>query len=144
MAVHYYMDQENDLLVGEISGVTVVDDVIKAAHKIFTETGGTAFYKNTLVVVEPDTLASLMDVDALIRLRSFLESWGDRLPGRKIRTVFLCEDPNFRPLLLKRWQELSKDTTNYEADVRIMTNREDAIAWLKEVKPAQPDLTRAR
>ena len=143
MAVHYYVDEENDLLIGEASGLAVVDDFITSANKLFTETDGGAFYKNHLFVIEPDTLASLLSMDALVRLREQFEFWGEKYPGRDVRTVLLCEG-TVEPLVFKRWQELSKEARNYRSDIRIMSDRAEAMAWLKEKKPVQPHVTRAR
>lgn len=143
MAVRYYVDEENDLLIGEASGLAVVDDFITSANKLFTETDGGAFYKNHLFVIEPDTLASLLSMDALVRLREQFEFWGEKYPGRDVRTVLLCEG-TVEPLVFKRWQELSKEARNYRSDIRIMSDRAEAMAWLKEKKPVQPHVTRAR
>jgi len=143
MAVRYYVDEENDLLIGEASGLAVVDDFITSASKVFAETDGAAFYKNHLFVIEPDTLASLLDMDALGRLREQFEFWGEKYPGRDVRTVLLCEG-TVEPLVFKRWQELSKDARNYRSNIRIMSDRAEAMAWLKEARPAQTHLNRGQ
>ena len=143
MVVRYYVDEENDLLIGEASGLAVVEDFITSANKVFTETDGAAFYKNHLFVVDPDTLASLLNMDALVRLREQFEFWGEKYPGRDVRTVLLCEG-TVEPLVFKRWQELSKDAKSYRSNIRIMSDREEAMAWLKEKRPAQPKVNRAR
>ena len=132
MAVRYYVDEDDDLLIGIASGLIAVDQLITALNKIITETNGAAFYKNHLFILEQDSLSSLMDSDALLRLRGFLESWGERLPGRNVRTVLLVSDPDFHPTSVKRWEKINSDALNYRANMRIMTDRDEAIAWLKD------------
>ncbi len=54
MAVRYYVDEDDDLLIGIASGLIAVDQLITALNKIITETNGAAFYKNHLFILEQE------------------------------------------------------------------------------------------
>jgi hypothetical protein len=139
MTAHYYVDEQHDLLIGSVSGLLQVDEIISEANRVFTDTNGAAFMKNHLFVVEPNALSSLIDEEAMIRLRAFTDSWGRKYPGRHIRTAVLVEDGIYKESLFRRWQAIVKDAMHYREDTRIMTDRAEALAWLAEPRSKTGD-----
>ena len=132
MAAHYYVDEKNDILVGVASGLVQVDELISEANRVFTETNGAAFTKNHLFVLAAGALSSMIDEDAMLRLRAFIESWAEKFPGRYIRTAILVEDTSYKEHAFEKWEEIVEDAANYRVETRIMTDRNKAIAWLTE------------
>ena len=132
MAAHYYVDEKNDILVGVASGLVQVDELISEANRVFTETNGAAFTKNHLFVLAAGALSSMIDEDAMTRLRGFIESWAAKFPGRYVRTAILVEDTSYKEHAFERWEEIVEDAANYRVETRIMTDRDKAVAWLTE------------
>jgi hypothetical protein len=134
MSVNFHIDKEHDLLVAKVSGVVTADDIITATDKVIRDSRGAGFYKNHLFELEPDSVLSLLDLNGLLRLRRFLEELGKKYPGRNVRTVFLVTDRHVQAGTVEVWRAVAREASNFKVDIRIMTDRAQALAWLKEPK----------
>jgi hypothetical protein len=134
MAVVFHRDEGLDLLVASASGVVTAEDVIAGAERVFKESRGAAFYQNHLFEIEKDAVGSLIDLKALFRIRRFLEEWGEKYPGRNVRTVFLVPDRTALTGVIDVWHAVTKEASNFKVDIRIMNDRSAAIAWLTDGK----------
>lgn len=134
MSVTFYVDKDLDLVVAVAGGVVTAEEVIAGVGKVFEESRGAAFFMNHLFEIEPNAVGSLIDLKALFRIRRFLEEWGAKHPGRNVRTVFLLPDEKTMAGVIEVWRAVNKEAANYKVDMRIMSDRAAAIAWLTEAK----------
>ena len=134
MSVTFHVDKDLDLLIASAGGVVTAEEVISAAGKAFEDSHGKAFYMNHLFVIERNAVGSLIDLNALFRIRRFLEDWGEKHPGRNVRTAFLLPDEKTMADVIEVWRAVNKEAVNYKVEMQIMCDRDRAIAWLTEGK----------
>ena len=130
MAVRYFIDDEQDLLVGEVTGELNDRDIIESFNKIVADTGGAALYKPHIFLVDPRAWAHDFGFDGMMRIKDNVERWAKTYPGRNVKTALVLVDEN-HSAFGKIWQALADSNPAVGAQVHLFRTKEDAVAWLK-------------
>jgi hypothetical protein len=130
MPVRYYVDEGLDLMVARAGGAITADELIESLNRVVEETDGAALYKNHVFVMDDTTSLHDLDWDGLMRVKDNFEVWGEKYPGRAVKTALVASDST-RNAIAKMWQALTEAYPAVGSSVSIFRDEATAIAWLK-------------
>ncbi|HXZ67954.1 MAG TPA: hypothetical protein VEH07_05145 [Alphaproteobacteria bacterium] len=129
MPITYEIDSARNLIVYHASGIVTPKDAIDVIDRVVTTTNGKAMHLDILFLLDPGASVSQIDMEAIQRIKSRIETWVSKYPRAPIKCAIVSSPPE--DAVGELWRAMTDFDPAIGEHTRTFRTASEAYAWLR-------------